>query len=289
MFETARPVKALTVVMRSPMPWGYFGLNDVALLAEPGPMMLVSGSSGQEGELCLVSEGSGVSVEECLGAVAAGTGKDIFWFNKASQLESVADGKCISLANGDAAGGGKLVLQDCLTAEEAGDGRSNFELTPGGQLRFTRLANYCLVAGPAGARVQACSAAEETAAAQDVFFQASVPSFDGRAASLLRGSAAVLSAASKRQGELLARLQAAMPTLSTCSFAFESNTTRTRAPFSLSGMVAQLAATQQSDPAARSIAKIDSAFDVDMLAIKSLISTSAAAVATAASKASRAA
>lgn len=270
------------------MSWGYFGLNDVALLAQPGPIMLVSGASAQEGELCLVAEGGSVYVDDCLAAIATGTGKEIFRFNEASQLESVADGACVSFANGDAVDGGKLVLQDCTEAEEAGDGRSSFELTPRGQLRFTRLSNHCVVAGPRGVRVQACSAAEETAAAQDVFSQVLVPDFDRRAASLLGGLVGVLSSASKRQGELLARLEAAMPKLSMCSFTLESNATRAAAALSLSAFaMPPQAAAKQRDPAAQSIAKIDLAFGVDMPAVKALISSSAAAVAAAASKASR--
>ena len=41
MFDTPLPVKAITISMRSPLSWGYFGINSVALLASPGPFMLV--------------------------------------------------------------------------------------------------------------------------------------------------------------------------------------------------------------------------------------------------------
>ena len=41
MFPTPQSVKAVTIAMRSPQSWGYFGINSVALLAEPGPFMLV--------------------------------------------------------------------------------------------------------------------------------------------------------------------------------------------------------------------------------------------------------
>ena len=41
MFDTPLNVKAVTISMRSPLSWGYFGINSVALLAEPGPYMLV--------------------------------------------------------------------------------------------------------------------------------------------------------------------------------------------------------------------------------------------------------
>ena len=41
MFDTPLPVEAITISMRSPLSWGYFGINSVALLASPGPFMLV--------------------------------------------------------------------------------------------------------------------------------------------------------------------------------------------------------------------------------------------------------
>jgi hypothetical protein len=41
MFDAPLNVKAVTISMRVPMSWGYFGINSVALLAEPGPYMLV--------------------------------------------------------------------------------------------------------------------------------------------------------------------------------------------------------------------------------------------------------
>lgn len=41
MFDTARSVKAVSIVMRGPQSWGYFGINSAALVAESGPFMLV--------------------------------------------------------------------------------------------------------------------------------------------------------------------------------------------------------------------------------------------------------
>jgi hypothetical protein len=41
MFDAPLNVKAVTISMRLPLSWGYFGINSVALLAEPGPYMLV--------------------------------------------------------------------------------------------------------------------------------------------------------------------------------------------------------------------------------------------------------
>ena len=41
MFDEPRNVKAVTITMRSAQSWGYFGINSVALIAEPGTFMLV--------------------------------------------------------------------------------------------------------------------------------------------------------------------------------------------------------------------------------------------------------
>jgi len=41
MFDAPRNVKAVTIAMQAPQSWGYFGINSVSLIAEPGPLMLV--------------------------------------------------------------------------------------------------------------------------------------------------------------------------------------------------------------------------------------------------------
>ena len=41
MFDAPTAVKAVAISMRSPLSWGYFGINSVSLLATPGPFMLV--------------------------------------------------------------------------------------------------------------------------------------------------------------------------------------------------------------------------------------------------------
>lgn len=41
MFESPTALQAMTVVMRRPRPWGYFGLNSASMLALPGPSLLV--------------------------------------------------------------------------------------------------------------------------------------------------------------------------------------------------------------------------------------------------------
>ena len=41
MFDAPRNVKAVSITMRSPQSWGYFGINSAVLGAEPGPFVLV--------------------------------------------------------------------------------------------------------------------------------------------------------------------------------------------------------------------------------------------------------
>merc|ERR1711957_749019 len=101
--------------------------------------------------------------------------------------------------------GGLLTLQDCTAAAEAGDGRSNFELTAASQLKFKYMGNSCVVASRDGLRVEDCSAAEEGGgAAQDKFFLAAVPEFDPTRAAAASDVAALLQAAAARQEALMA-------------------------------------------------------------------------------------
>jgi len=132
MFDDPRAVRVMAVVMRSPGPWGYFGLNHATLIGEPGPAMLVSGSEAGTGEVCVVSTGKSVQLEGCLQSIASGTSGNAFKFNERSQLVSLLNNQCAAVANGDVSGGGSLVMQDCSDALEANDGRSVIELTAAG-------------------------------------------------------------------------------------------------------------------------------------------------------------
>jgi len=280
MFEAAQNVKALTIVMRSSMPWGYFGLNDVSLIAEPGPMMLVSGVSSGAGELCLVATATSVWSESCLRSIAAGAGEEVFLWNEASQIVSATTGQCVSLANGDTARGGKVVLQDCGEASEAGDGRSNFELTASGQLKFKHMGNYCLVVSQEGGRVLDCSAAEESAAAQDNFFPSAVSEFSSKAATDAWDMAAVLNAAASRQSVLLGKLQAAIANVGSCKFALSrSHGSHGPPPVSLGNKVRGVASADLEDPAKQAIAAMYSSLGVDMGSINRVIADASGALA----------
>ena len=103
MFEAALAVRAVAIVMRSPRSWGYFGLSRAALLAEPGPIMIVSGVSASAGEMCLSASGNAdVQLKPCLATIAAGDGSDIFEFTSQGELQNVASGACVTSTDGDA-------------------------------------------------------------------------------------------------------------------------------------------------------------------------------------------
>ena len=284
MFEGTRSAKALTVVMRSPMPWGYFALNDVALLVEPGPMMLISGSSSEAGERCVVSRSGSIGSEGCLQAMAGGAGREIFTWSEESQIVSTVEGKCISLASGAAASGSPLTLQDCAAASEAGDGRSNFEVTAAGQLKFKHMENYCVVALRDGLRMQDCSAAEEGSVAQDKFFFAAVAEFDPTPATAASDVATLLQAAAARQETLMAALHVAMPRLDACRLALSTNSSRVRQALTLGRLNSSRLTFEKREAAEKAIAEMYSSLGVDMAGIKTLIADTAAALALASSK-----
>jgi len=144
MFDAPKTVKAVTIVMRSPQSWGYFGINSAALIAEPGPFMLASGITSAAGEQCLVTGASGVHLEPCLEAIAVGDGREVLQQDEDGRIVNLADGACLALADGDTTGGGVLAMGACSSSAEAGDGRGVFAMTPSGQLKMPRLGNYCL-------------------------------------------------------------------------------------------------------------------------------------------------
>ena len=251
LFDAPRDVKALAVVMRSPMAWGFFGINDISLLVQPGSGMLVSGS-----EQCLVADGSGVGVSSCLEAIASGSGDEVFSLNPSSQLVSAATGKCVCLVNDGAQ------MQDCDVAAEAGDGRSIFTLTPSSQLKAN--SGYCLSASAAGASAAPCSADGGVA-------MVAVPELDPAPAAHLQDVAALLSAAEARQRTLLQQLKSG---LASCKGFIQQNASAPQ-------HVALAALSRSRGPAEEAASKIDSEAGVDLAAVKALIAESNAALAAA--------
>ena len=279
LFDSPLNVKALTIVMRSPMPWSYFGISDVSLLVEPSfPSMLVGSAPSASGEeMCVVASGSSVAMAPCLSAIAAGDGSEIFQF-KNGALQNVASATCITLANGDALAG-KMVMAAC--PEEAGDGRGIFELTSKGQLKLG-VGDYCLVASGSALSVQDCAEAE--AGAGSKFFQAGVGSFDPSAAAGVKYGAAMLKAAAERQAGLLAKLQEALPRLSGCKFALAAQHNISRLTAKSVAVVGKRAASKLfvAGSAADAVAEIYPAFGVDKEAAAAVISASASALSKAA-------
>ena len=164
MFDAPRTVKAVTIVMRSAQSWGYFGLNSAALIAQPGPFMLVSGITSAVGEQCLVTGAGGVHLEPCLGAIAGGDGREVLQQDEDGRIVNLADGTCLFLADGDTTGGGLLTMEPCSTSVESGDGRGVFAMTPSGQVKMPQLGNYCLtMAGDSAADTDVAQVADVTA------------------------------------------------------------------------------------------------------------------------------
>lgn len=216
MFDTALTVKSLTVVMKAPMPWGYFGLNDVSLISSGDePFMMISGSTSSSGERCLTASGAKLSTEACLDAIASGDGRDVFKF-QGEQIAHVASNMCISLINGDA---GHVGLQDCKVAAKAQDGRSSWKLTSNAQLKMPRMGNYCLTLEDGTATAGDCGESAQAGNSGDKFLLAAVPELDLSTAASVMAGASLLAAAADRQRSALGNLQALVPSLSTCKFA----------------------------------------------------------------------
>jgi len=142
MFDSARNVRAVTIAMRGPKEWSYFGINEAVLIAAGNePFMLISGVTSEPDEQCLTAQGSGVGVSSCIAAIASGQGREVFQFNSDGQL-SHGD-NCVVVEGGMTAGGGAVGLGDCEQALRAGDGRSLWEVTSDGQVRMAG-GSFCL-------------------------------------------------------------------------------------------------------------------------------------------------
>ena len=100
------------------------------------------------------------------------------------RIANLADGTCMSLADGDtysalrcrscvcialrlhscSTGGGMLIMGPCSASSESGDGRGVFAMTPNGQLKMPQLGNYCVtVSGKGVADTDIAQGADVTA------------------------------------------------------------------------------------------------------------------------------
>ena len=285
MFDSARAVKSLTVVMKAPMPWGYFGLNDVSLVTSGDEsFMVVSGASSTPGEQCLTARGAELSIETCLDAVASGDGRDVFRF-QGDQIAHVASNMCISLVNGDSSHVG---LEDCKVAAKAQDGRSAWELTPNAQLRMTRMGSYCLTLDEGKATAKDFSDAAQSRDSVDKYILAAVPELDLSAAVTVKAAASLLAAAAERQRLALSNLQSLLPSLDSCKFAsLVVNMSKFPKPGGLQQFATGSAVekvTIWDDAAMAAVGRIYSSIGIDIAGSMQLISESSNALQAAAAK-----
>ena len=290
MFDSVQTVKSLTIVMKAPMPWGYFGLNDVSLITSGGEsFMVISGATSVSGERCLTGDGGELSVENCLDAVASGDGRDVFRF-QGEQIAHVATNSCISVINGDAS---RVGLQDCQLAAKAQDGRSAWELTQNAQLKMSRMGNYCLTLEEGRATAIDCSDAAQAGDSADKYNLATVPELDLSGAASVKAGASLLAATVERQRHALSKLQTLLPSLDSCKFAtLFVNASHNAKPAALyhEGMVsATVNKFGVEDVAMAAVGKIYSSNGVDIAGAIQLISESASALHTAEAKIAQAA
>ena len=270
LFKNIQSAETVAIVMKAPMPWGYFGLNDVRLLTEGDEaFMIVTGSPSHNLEECLVVSGRGVSAQTCLDAVAGGDGRDVFKF-AGENLIHAASGMCVAFTRG---AGNQLSLQDCAVAERAQDGRASWELTAEGQIKLMRMGNYCLSVASGRAVVGDCGDSLQK------FAFVVVPEMALNSVVLAQDQALLLAAAAKRQRSALNDLQTQISSLGVCKFAISlfklpENCTKGVAAHSSEQSLAMQKANGQLDGAVHAIGRIYSAMGVDMANVMQLIGES---------------
>jgi hypothetical protein len=213
MFDEPASVRALTVLMRKPRAWGYFGLNSVSVIAENRPAMLISGMSAVN-EKCIAASQSNasVSIVACVDAIAAGDGREVFEATINGQIKSTArPDLCLSLV-GDAMDGGYVGLQPCRNIEEGNDARGKFEFTATGQIRLPRMGDFCLMSESGGADgasflgAQDCTRAASSVNAADKFFLQAVREENRASAEAAKTSAILATKSAARLTGLLTEL-----------------------------------------------------------------------------------
>jgi len=276
MFGRALNVKALTLVMKAPMPWGYFGLNEVSLLVEPYSFMIISGATSPDGERCLSASATGLIEEACLDAIAAGGGREVFRF-EGEQLLHVASQSCMALAD---SGTQRVEMQDCDAAMQAQDGRASWHLTSNAQLKLLHAGNLCLILEDGAANVKDCDDASQMSGARDKFLLAAVPELDLSSAVSVKNGAVLLAATASRQRQALANLQGLLPSLDGCKLpSLAVNVSRSWKPAVLLKANATVEMTRSLDDVAMiAIGKIYSATGADVEGAVRLIRESSSAL-----------
>jgi len=205
MFKRPVRISSLTLAMRSPKPWGYFGIAHTELLTEPYPFMLVSAGAASAEELCVVAKDSQIAAQPCLLAVAAADGREIWTMTTAGEIVS-STGACLATAGGQGSGDVHVLLSACGGRARCDSGhQATWSWDSDGQLRSVGLGGFCLRVTATGASLRGC---EGDATETGVFSRVAVPEFDPRVAASARNAAILLEAAAKRQQALLSALEA---------------------------------------------------------------------------------
>merc|ERR1712051_1120380 len=203
-------------------------------------------------------------VQSCLDSIAGGSGADVFTLNAGSQLVSMSTGRCVSLA-----GSGALLMQECEDAAYAGDSRSTFVLTPSSQLKFEALGDYCLSASASGASAASCTAA-------GAVIMTAVPEFDPAPLALVEDAANLLRAATARQSALLEDLKVHRSKMGACKLFAQSNMSLALEEVPFTAVMSSTTHKVLLEPALEASSKIDVKYNIDLDAVKDLISTSKA-------------
>ena len=273
MLEAPKRAAAVAVVMQSPKPWHYFGINEVSLLVDPYAFMLVSGATASSGESCLVAQGAVPSTASCLSSIAVGDGREIFRLDGEGLLEHLPSKQCLSAA------GGTVALQSCVTASRAIDGRSLWSMSAAGEVQLSQTPDMCLVTTPGGPGVAACSGAGDAGK----WSMVAVPEYDPAAVAAMGPGASALAASVARQQGLISELRSLLPKLASCKLASSLLSNGTSV-----ALVAGAAATQTlSDSVATgqdATSAIYAAFGVDMGEVGRVISEAAGVLETAQGK-----
>jgi len=264
MFDSPKKVKALQVVMRSPRSSGFFGINGISLLTQPGPSMLVSGSAANLGESCLTAAAGSITAQSCVTAIAGGSGAEVFGFSQSSQLVSASTGECLVSTKSS------LKLQNCEQAADAEDGRSTFTLGPSSQLQTQ--SGDCVFLTDAGASAAPCSSGE----GKQVFLTP-VREVDSAPAAHVRDVSALLLAAAARQSTLLEQLKSSKQG---CQGLLQGNVSQaTSESMEAPAGLTQRGQMASSDAVSEAVSEIDAAMHVDLSAVKKLIAESKAVLA----------
>jgi len=263
MFDEAASVRALTVLMRKPRDWGYFGLKSVSAIAEAGPAMLISGVEAANEKCIVAGPNQAVSLATCVDAIAAGDGREVFEATKTGQIKTAGHPDLCLSALGDPMDGMRVGLQTCYKIEDGSDARGKFEFTATGQLRLPRMGDFCVTGESDGAflSVRDCTEAASSVIAADKFFMRAVREESGVAAKAAKASASLATKSAARLTGLMTELAQVAEDCGLSAKGFHNLTHATRSNTISLGM-------EPSDPSKASLVR---QLDVDREALVATI------------------